>query len=330
MRILITGGSGFIGTNFIDEISHQANTILNYSLHPPLKAEHKQYWRAGDILDPAMTTAAFQEFQPDRVLHLAARAECDETTTVEEGYRANTEGTRNVLEAIRATPSVQRAIVTSSQFVCAPGRLPKNDTDYFPETVYGESKVITENLTREANLSACWTIIRPTNIWGPWHMRYRREFWRVLERGLYVHPGHQPVIRCYGYVKNVVYQIQRIFDTDVDLVRGQTFYAGDRPINLFDWVNGFSHALTGREARVVPRALMRALAVLGDIPSRLTGKPFVINSSRLRSMTTDYLTPMERTFELLGENPYTLEAGIKETVEWLRSCQDSNQRGGGF
>jgi GlcNAc-P-P-Und epimerase len=330
MRILITGGSGFIGTNFISEISREANTILNYSLHPPLEPDQKQYWRAGDILDSAAATAAFREFQPDRVLHLAARAECDEKTTVENGYRANTEGTRNILEAIRTTPSVQRAIITSSQFVCAPGRAPKNDTDYFPETVYGESKVITEKLTRAANLSACWTIIRPTNIWGPWHMRYRREFWRVLERGLYVHPGRHPVIRSYGYVKNVVHQIQRIFQLPYELVHGKTLYLGDRPINLFDWVNGFSHALTGREARVVPRSLMRVLALIGDIPSHLTGKPFLINSSRFRSMTTDYETPMERTFKLFGESPYTLQAGIEETVGWLRSCRDSNQRGGGF
>lgn len=330
MRILITGGSGFIGTNFIDEISREANTILNYSLHPPLKAEHKQYWRAGDILDPAATTAAFQEFQPDEVLHLAARAECDEKTTVENGYRANTEGTRNILEAIRTTPSVQRVIITSSQFVCAPGRLPKNDTDYFPETVYGESKVITEKLTREANLSACWTIIRPTNIWGPWHMRYRREFWRVVERGLYVHPGHQPVIRCYGYVKNVGHQIQRIFAAPCELVHGQTLYLGDRPINLYDWVDGFSRALTGRNVRIVPRSLLQFLALLGDIPTRLTGKAFLINSSRFHSMTTDYQTPMDRTFDLFGENPYKLEDGIQETVEWLRSCRDSNRRGGGF
>jgi GlcNAc-P-P-Und epimerase len=329
MRILITGGSGFIGTNAIEAFSNNANAILNYSIHPPLNPAQALHWRAGNILDPKATTAAFREFQPDRVLHLAARAECDEKTTVEEGYRANTEGTRNILEAIRTTPSVQRAIITSSQFVCAPGRLPRDDTDYFPETVYGESKVITEKLTREANLSACWTIIRPTNIWGPWHMRYRREFWRVVERGLYVHPGRQPVIRCYGYVKNVVHQIRKVFDADVDLVRGRTFYLGDRPINLYDWVNGFSRVLTGREARVVPRALMRALAVLGDIPTHLTGKPFLINSSRFRSMTTDYQTPMQFTFELFGENPYALEAGIKETVEWLRSCRDSNQHGGG-
>ena len=330
MRLLITGGSGFIGTNAVDGFVEQGCAVLNYSTQRPLKSAHDTFWLKGDILNVAALQAAFKDFQPDWVLHLAARADCDEDTTLQEGYRVNIEGTHNVLEAIRATPSVQRVIITSSQFVCAPGRLPRDDTDYFPETIYGQSKVITEKLTREANLPCSWTIVRPTNIWGPWHMRYRREFWRVVERGLYLHPGRQPVIRCYGYVKNVVYQIGKIFDAGVDLVQGQTFYLGDRPINLFDWVNGFSRALTGRQARVIPRALMRALAVLGDIPSHVTGKPFLINSSRFRSMTTDYKTPMERTFDLFGENPYTLEAGIKETVEWLRSCRDSNQKGGGF
>src|ERR1700737_3379261 len=233
MRILITGGSGFIGTNVIEAFSREGNAILNYSLHPPLNSEQMQYWRAGDILDLAATTAAFRDFQPDYLLHLAARAECDETVTLEEGYRVNIEGTRNVLDAIRATPSIQRVIITSSQFVCAPGRLPGNDTDYFPETIYGQSKVITEQLTREANLDCCWTIIRPTNIWGPWHLRYRREFWRVVQRGLYVHPGRRRVVRCYGYVKNVIDQIRKIFEADANLVRGQTFYVGDRPIDLF-------------------------------------------------------------------------------------------------
>jgi GlcNAc-P-P-Und epimerase len=329
MKILITGASGFIGTNAIDEFSKDGHTILNYSLHSPLKPEQREYWLAGDILDPRATKKPFQEFQPDWVLHLAARAECDENTTVEKGYRVNIEGTQNVLDAIRETPSVERAIITSSQFVCGPGPLPKNDTDYFPATVYGESKAITEKLTRAANLPMCWTIIRPTNIWGPWHMRYRREFWRVVERGLYVHPGRKPVIRCYGYVGNVVHQIQKIFEAPRDLVNRRTIYLGDPPINLFDWTDGFSRALRGRGVRVVPRWLMRVLALLGDIPSRLTGKPFLINSSRLRSMTTDYTTPMPETFKLLGPNPYSLDEGIRETVEWLRAYKGPDVAGGG-
>jgi nucleoside-diphosphate-sugar epimerase len=329
MKLLVTGGSGFIGTNLIEMLAREGNDILNYSLHAPLNPEQTQYWRGGDILDLARTTAAFREFQPDHVLHLAARAECDENTTVEVGYHVNTEGTKNVLAAIRVTPSVQRTIITSSQFVCAPGRLPQSDTDYFPETVYGQSKVITEQLTRDASLPTCWTIIRPTNVWGPWHLRYRREVWRVLERGLYLHPGRQPVIRCYAYVKNVVAQIRKIFEAPRDLVHGKTIYLGDAPADIFNWVNGFSEALTGRSVRVVPRQVMHALALLGDIPTYVTGKPFLINSSRFRSMTTSYLTPMDKTFELLGNNPYTLEDGIRETVKWLQSYDGPDGSAGG-
>ncbi len=329
MRLLITGGSGFIGTNAASAFASEGHQLLNYSKDPPLDSRQASFWREGDILNANLTARVFEEFQPKWVLHLAARADCDENTTVETGYRANTEGTANVLEAIRATASVERSIITSTQFVCAPGRLPTSDTDYFPETVYGQSKVISEQLVRALDLPSCWTIIRPTNVWGPWHMRYRREFWRILQRGLYLHPGRKPVIRSYAYVKNVVHQIEQIFRSPREQVDRQTIYVGDRPIDLLSWVQGFSRALASRKARVVPRGLMRSLALLGDVPTALSGKPFFINSSRFRSMITDYPTPMDRTFELLGENPYSQEDGIRETARWLSDYQGADHFGGG-
>ena len=329
MKILITGGGGFIGTNAVEVFAALGHEICDLSIGAPLNSAHRRYWQAGDILDRESIGKRFREFQPEWVLHLAARADCDENTTVEKGYPVNTVGTRNVLEAIKATPSVQRVVITSTQFVCGPGPLPRGDDDYFPATIYGQSKVLTEQFTRAANLPCCWTLIRPTNIWGPWHMRYRQEFWRVLQRRMYVHPGRQVVIRCYGYVKNVVDQILRIFEAPRDKVAGRTIYVGDRPINLLEWVNGFSRGLAGGEVTVVPRPLMRTLALLGDIPTRLTGRAFLINSSRYRSMITDYPTPMEPTFALLGENPFSLEQGIEQTVEWLRQYHGSDTVGGG-
>jgi nucleoside-diphosphate-sugar epimerase len=207
--------------------------------------------------------------------------------------------------------------------------LPQSDEDYFPETVYGQSKVITEQLTRTANLKCCWTIVRPTNIWGPWHLRYRREFWRIVERGWYVHPGNEPVIRCYGYVKNVVDQMRRILELPNDSACGKTLYLGDPPADLKNWVDGFSRALTGRSVRVVPRPVIRILALFGDAPSALTGKPFFINSSRYRSMITNYDTPMQPTFDVLGWNHYSLTDGINETVNWLRSYRGPDRTSGG-
>jgi nucleoside-diphosphate-sugar epimerase len=150
-----------------------------------------------------------------------------------------------------------------------------------------------------------------------------------LQRGFYVHPGSQPVIRSYGYVKNVVDQMRRILEAPIDDVNGRTLYLGDRPANLLGWVNGFSRVLVGQDVRIVPRPLLRTLALLGDIPTRLTGRAFLINSSRYRSMISDYDIPMEATFELLGPNPYSLEEGISETVEWLRSYNGGDRSGGG-
>ena len=257
-------------------------------------------------------------FSPDAVFHLAARADCDENTTVEKGYRANTDGTANVLAAIKATPSVRRAIIVSSQYVAGPARLPAGDEDYFPHTVYGQSKVITEQLTRKADLACCWTLVRPTNVWGPWHWRYPQEFWRIAAKGIYFHPGGAPVRRCYAYVGNVVWQMLRVLELPEEKVNRQTFYVGDEVDDIYGWANGFCLALCGRPAPKIPRLLLRAIALAGDAITAIRGKPFYLTSSRYRSMTSDYPTPMDKTFEVIGKGPFTLQQGIDETVKWLR------------
>lgn len=319
MKIIVTGGSGFIGTNLIDDLASQGWSILNLSLHEPQNSAHASLWRKTDILDTNDLLDAFCQFQPDAVVHLAARTDCVENTTVENDYRVNTEGTSNVLAAIASNSSVKKVIITSSQFVCGPGRLPRHDEDYFPHTVYGKSKVITETLTRQANLQACWTLIRPTNIWGPWHPRYPAEFWRVAAKGFYVHPSGPPVIRCYGYVGNVAQQITKILEHPAATVNGQTFYVGDPPADIFLWANGFCLALRGKPALKVPRSLLKMAGMAGDLVGALTRKPFYISSSRYRSMVSNYVTPMEKTVQELGLGSYSLSEGIDHTVQWLRS-----------
>jgi len=48
------------------------------------------------------------------------------------------------------------------------------------------------------------------------------------------------------------------------------------------------------------------------------GGRFPIFSSRFRSMTEDYLTPMTPTFDALGPSSVSMEQGVRETVQWLR------------
>lgn len=322
MKIFITGGSGFIGTHVVARLLADGHDVLNYSLEAPHDPLHAPHWYKGDILDAGALRSAMTDFAPDRAMHLAARTEMDEKTTAETGFCANTQGTRHFLAAVQVTSSVRRMLMCSSQFVCGPERLPEYDEDYFPATVYGESKVITEQETRRAHLACEWVIVRPTNIWGPWHPRYPHEFWRIARKGLYVHPGGKPVVRCYGYVGNVADQMGALMEQPADKIDRQTFYVGDPPADIFLWADAFCRALNGKPARKVPRPILRTAGLAGDVITAITRKPFYITSSRYRSMVTDYVTPMNKTFTLLGEPKISLEVGVAETVDWLKSQDD--------
>ena len=314
MRILVTGGSGFIGTNFMAFQAAQGVALLNLDWNPPLDPDHRAWWKEIDLMDQASVQAAFDAFKPTHVVHLAARTDTDEPVDVD-AYRQNHEGTRILLEVVKRCACVERIVVTSTQFVCEAGYQPKNDLDFKPFTVYGESKRRTEMITREAALTCCWTIIRPTTIWGPWSLRYRDVMFKVMRKGLYFHPGKGRVVRSYGYVGNVVWQIDRMLHAPRPVVDGRVFYVGDRPFDLKEWVEVVSRVLVGKPVRYIPTFLIQLLAWVGDA-FKLVGLPFPITSGRFRSMTSDYITPMDKTIDALGEAPFSIEAGVKDTVKW--------------
>lgn len=265
-------------------------------------------------MDRAAVQAAFDAFKPTHVVHFAARTDTDEPTDVD-AYRQNHEGTRILLDVVKHCASVERIIVTSTQFVCEAGYQPKHDMDFKPFTVYGESKRRTELATREAGLTCSWTIIRPTTIWGPWSLRYRDVMFKVMRKGLYFHPGRGRVIRSYGYVGNVVWQVHRMLTVPRAAVDQRVFYVGDRPFDLKEWVEVVSRVLTGKQVRYIPTFLIRGMALCGDL-LKAVGLPFPITSGRYRSMTSDYITPMDRTIDALGEAPYGIEEGVREMVNW--------------
>ena len=315
MRILLTGGSGFIGAHLIDKISTKDAEILNIDIILPKKMEHSKYWKNCNILDTIKLQKIFSDFQPSYVIHLAAKASTGGKNL--DDYRDNTDGTKNVVEAAAGTPSVKRIIVTSSQHVRKPGsNLPKSDTDYNPHGFYGESKVITEELTRHANLPCEWVIIRPTTIWGPYHPFLPSGLWRLMSKGMYFHPKNDPVVRSYGYVKNTAWIIKKLLEAPSELVDKRTFYVGDEPIKQEEWIDAFSMALAGRPALKVPKQYINVLSKIGDLLG-LVKLPFPMNSSRFFNLTTTNPIPINPIIKQFGKPPYTLQESIQETAEWL-------------
>lgn len=315
--IVVTGGSGFIGTHLIDLLRKNEDLkIVNLDVAPPKKSLHASHWISCDVMNSAEVSRIFLEVRPQYVAHLAARTDMDGKTV--DDYNFNSLGTKHIVDAIRQSGSVERAVFVSTQFVVGPGRLPEHDQDFRPHTIYGESKVLAEKAVRDGGLECVWTIVRPTNVWGSMHPRYPKEFWNVMARGLYLHPGTKAVIRSYGFVGNVVDQIAGILQQPAESVNRKVFYVGDPPLVLLNWVNAFAVELTGKPARVVPQGALRILALMGDGLTKV-GLKFPIYSSRLQSMTQDYPTPMEPTYALLGPPKTSLNEGVKQTVEWFRS-----------
>lgn len=319
IKIIITGGSGFIGTHLAELFQASGISFLNLDITAPKITEHTVFWRNCDILDSAHLAAVFREYQPTHVVHLAARATTDGKSL--DDYPDNTIGTKNVLGAIQETPGIQRVIITSSQHVRKPGSgLPKNDSEYNPHGFYGESKVITEELTRKANLACEWVIIRPTTIWGPYHPFLPSGLWRLMSKRLYFHPENDPVVRSYGYVKNTAWLIAKLMNAPASQVNQKTFYIGDEPIHQTQWVDAFSLALAGRPAIKIPKAAIYLLARIGDLLS-LFGISFPMNSDRFFNLTTTNPVPIDPIIKQFGQQPFTLQQGIKETVNWLNESR---------
>src|SRR4029079_11946211 len=202
------------------------------------------------------------------------------------GYTANIEGVQNVIAAVRLTPSIRRAIWTSSQLVCRVGYVPRNDTDYTADTLYGQSKVRTEQIVREQDGAGReWCLARPTTVWGPGMSAHYQRFLRMIERGYYFHVGHGPLWKSYSYIDNIAFQYWRLLAAPAGQIQRRMFYLADyTPIDLIAWCDAFQRAFGARAVPHLPIAIARTLAFCGDAVNAVGVKRFPFNSFRLNNV----------------------------------------------
>ena len=318
-RVLITGGSGFIGTNLVELHRGCGAEMVNLDIAPPRNPAHRELWQRVDLLEPTGLERVIRDFDPHVVFHLAARADLDERAGMR-GYAANIEGVTNILKAVESLKQIRRMVVTSTQLVCRPGYTPRNETDYMPHTIYGRSKIETERITRAWKNPPCpWVLVRPTSMWGPWFDIPYRDFFMTVSKNRYMHQRGRDPLRSFGFVGNAVFQYASYAEVDADKINGKTFYMSDyEPVHVREWANLIQREMGVKPLREISVNTLKVAAKLGDVAQSLGWKKAPITSFRLRNLLQDNYADMEPVREAMGPEPYRIREGVKVTVQWMR------------
>lgn len=316
MKIIITGGSGFIGTNLHEKFLIDGFEVLNIDIKCPRKSSLEKYWKKVDITNLDEFRIAIESFSPDYIVHLAARTDLNGSSLND--YSANTLGVQNLMKIVKNLKSLKKVLITSSMLVCKLGYQPKDDFDFNPSTIYGESKVLSEMYVRE-NLPLCdWSILRPTSIWGPWFQAPYKSFFDMIIDKKYFHIGNRGCIKTYGYIKNATYQIEKILFTNTIENKRKVFYLGDyEETNIEVWANRIGFEL-GISIKKAPYFLVKFLAIFGDILKTININ-FPMTSFRLKNMTTNNIIDLSNTKEIAPNLPSNRKNSIKQTLSWLKT-----------
>jgi UDP-glucuronate 4-epimerase len=312
VRILITGGAGFIGSHLSARSLNDGHEIailddFNDFYDPQLKENNLEFIRAagsvalyrGDIRDQVLVNRAFEEFAPEVVVHLAARAGVRPSLAEPLLYeKVNVGGTVSVLEAARRCGTRRFVFASSSSVYGIANRVPFSEDDLrlLPISPYAATKIAGEKLAYTySHLYGLKVVcLRFFTVYGP---RQRpdlaiRKFMQQIEAGQPV-PffGDGTMGRDYTFVTDIVNGVLRAisFETAYDVFN----LGNSAPISLNEMVETIAEEL-GKQAILSHQPIPP-----GDVPITFA------DLSRSRTM--------------LGYAPQvSFRDGIRRMVEWFR------------
>lgn len=157
MRILVTGGAGYIGSHVVKALGERGHEVLVYD---NLSTGHE--WAVlhgilvkGELSDKALINEVTEDFTPDAVMHFAASIQVEESVREPlKYYRNNTVNTLNLLEVMKEN-GVKNFIFSSTAAVYGiPERMPVDEgAPLNPINPYGSSKVAVEMLLKGLSVS---------------------------------------------------------------------------------------------------------------------------------------------------------------------------------
>lgn len=242
MKVLVTGGGGFVGRNLIDKLIERGVDVQSFgrSKQTDLEARGVNVIH-GDISNPIAVNNAI--FNVDAVFHVAAKAGI--WGNWKEYFNTNVMGTRNVIKACKKH-GIKRLVYTSTPSVVFNGDKLENadeKSSYMKNCLcyYAKTKAVAEEEVLKANeMNGLRTIaLRPHLIWG---IGDHHLLPRIIEKakvGKLKIIGEGKNLVDVTHIKNVVHaHILALDALENGVGAGQAYFiTNDEPVNLWDWLN---------------------------------------------------------------------------------------------
>tara|TARA_B100000242_G_scaffold278936_1_gene237012 strand:+ start:1896 stop:2849 length:954 start_codon:yes stop_codon:yes gene_type:complete len=245
MKILITGGTGFLGANLAGEI------LTNYPdcevVIPTTDIRQRNSFKSfgfdnkrchlvdGDVRDYEFIRLLFNEYEFTGVYHLAAISEvrkCQDDAKL--AFDVNIGGVINILEVCRLfSENIKFIIVSSSDKAYGAGDLPyKEDTKLDGKSIYEASKSSADLVARSYfyNFNLPVVVTRCSNLYGPGDMNFTRVIPNNINKILNnqsptIWKGSEHAIREYLYISDAV-EAYLSLSSNIDVAKGKAYNIG--------------------------------------------------------------------------------------------------------
>jgi nucleoside-diphosphate-sugar epimerase/glycosyltransferase involved in cell wall biosynthesis len=320
MKILVTGGGGFIGAYFARALQGAGHEPVLMDIFPPDVPDHRRIWICGDIRDVQDVDAAIQGCEA--VLHLAAAHHdfgIDERTF----EQVNVLGARNLCAAMDRR-GIRNVCFFSS--VAVFGRAtPPLDESTIPEPVshYGRTKWQAEQLfanwAQQDKERQC-LVIRPSVTFGPGNYANMYSLIRQIDNGRFAQVGRGDNIKSISYVENLVSATMQMWlDPRYQQAGLRVFNYVDKPdLTSRQIVHAIRAALRKHGFHwTIPYWFARTLAFPADVLIRLTGMNLRISGARIRKLAREETKFESDRIRHAGyRQEISTEEGIRRMVEW--------------
>jgi nucleoside-diphosphate-sugar epimerase len=314
MRVLVTGGSGFIGTELVRALLGAGHHVRIFDKEPSL--EFDDIVVRGDVRNFDQLVRAVSGTQA--VYHLAAE-HSDDLSPTSLYYDVNVGGARNLARAAVAE-QVSRVVFTSTVAVYGlKGGGLEDDQPTAPFDDYGKSKLEAEQVLidwAEAAPDRSLVVVRPTVVFGEGNRGNVYNLMRQIAAKKFVMVGDGMNRKSVCYVGNLVPFLVRLLEADCGV--SITNYVDKPDLTMRDFVR-----LVRTELGVHDQPLVRIpywMGLLGgyafDLVSLITGRRFAISSIRIKKFCANTEFGMRST-GLGFEPPFSVQEGLRRMVEDL-------------